>query len=59
MLHLWAGMKQVKKNVQVCMPLCSYVAEWVIIDLFHSGPTAEELRGSSRSFFVDCIIWQA
>ncbi len=40
MLNLWAGMKQVKKNVQVCMLLCSYVAEWIILD--HTGPTAEE-----------------
>jgi hypothetical protein len=59
MLNLWAGMKQVKKNVQVCMILCSYVAEWIILDLFLTGPTAEEHRGSSRSFLVDCIIGPA
>jgi hypothetical protein len=59
MLHQWADTEQVKKNVQVCMPLCSYVAEWIILDLFLTGPTTEEHCGSSRSFLVDCIIGPA
>ncbi len=50
----WAGMKQVKKRVHVCMAFCPYAAEWAMLRLFPyrpndttGSPTAKDIHDYS------------